>query len=170
VRAERAIAGAWILLLAACATERDAEIERLTAENARLTAELREAEAANVRLRNELGTRLRLLGPRPLATISPDELERYLQPGRAETPGWINDYGLMRGMVVAVDGSGAFLRLSIGRADGVKPGDVFTVFRDHEYVAKVEVLRVEPDFSAASVIPELQKSAVRVGDQATARF
>jgi hypothetical protein len=60
--------------------------------------------------------------------------------------------------------------LSVGSADGVKVGYEFTVYRGSEYVAKVVVEKVGSDWCSGYSKKGLEKTPIRVGDQATTRF
>jgi hypothetical protein len=48
--------------------------------------------------------------------------------------------------------------LSVGKEENVKVGYKFTVFRQNEYLGKVEIIEVHPNMSAGRVIEELKNS------------
>jgi len=72
-------------------------------------------------------------------------------------------------MVLAVRPEVGLVMLSIGSAQGVKPGFQLTISRGDQYIGKVQVDRVYPDMCSAKVIPALSKGEIMVNDEARSR-
>jgi hypothetical protein len=77
----------------------------------------------------------------------------------------------VNGIVLAVRQDAGLVMLSVGSDQKVKPGYQFTVSRDGQYVAKVQVEKVYPDMCSAKLVPGMLKAgmAVQVHDEATTR-
>lgn len=71
------------------------------------------------------------------------------------TPG---DTRKIQAKVIAAIVEHNLIMLSVGKAEGVKVGDRFTVFRADEYIGKVYIIEVHPNMSAARIIEELNNS------------
>lgn len=72
-------------------------------------------------------------------------------------------------MVLAVRPEVGLVMLSIGSAQGVKPGFQLTISRGDQYIGKVQVDRVYPDMCSAKVVPALSKGEIMVNDEARSR-
>jgi len=66
------------------------------------------------------------------------------------------------GTVVSINEENNFIIVDIGEQQGIKLGDTLSVYRDSKYIARIEVIQVRTDISAADV--KDQWSKVRVGD------
>jgi len=71
--------------------------------------------------------------------------------------------------VLAVDNTVNLVMLSVGTGDGVRKGDVFTVFRGRKYIGQAMVEKVFPDMCSARVVASSQAAAVKEGDLADTR-
>jgi chromosome segregation ATPase len=66
------------------------------------------------------------------------------------------------GKVVSVNEDNNFVIVDIGESAGVKLGEVLSVYRDSKYVARLEVIQVRKDISAADI--KEQWSKIKAGD------
>lgn len=66
------------------------------------------------------------------------------------------------GKVVSVNEENNFIIMDVGEKRGVHLGDVLGVYRGSEYIARVEVIQVRQDISAADL--KEQRSKVKAGD------
>jgi outer membrane murein-binding lipoprotein Lpp len=71
----------------------------------------------------------------------------------------------LKGKVTAVDPEWNFVVLDIGQTQGVLERGEMMVHRDGKLVAKVRIVRVEPDRSIANVLPGWKQADVLEGDQ-----
>jgi hypothetical protein len=60
---------------------------------------------------------------------------------------------------------GDFVTVNLGQGQGVLEGDEFTIYRGDEFVAKIQVERVERLWSSGRVV--LKKDDPRIGDSAS---
>ncbi len=73
------------------------------------------------------------------------------------------------GRVLSIDTDTEFVIINLGDKDGVKAGDVLSVSRGNEYLGDIKVTRVQPEMSAADLIPPLSSKAIRKNDQTVLR-
>ena len=66
------------------------------------------------------------------------------------------------GKVVSLNEANNFVIVDIGEGTGVRLGDALSVYRDGKYIARLEVIQVRKDISAADI--KDQWSKVKVGD------
>jgi hypothetical protein len=66
------------------------------------------------------------------------------------------------GKVISVNESNNFVIVDIGENNGIRLGDLLSVYRDSKYIARLEVIQVRKDISAADL--KDQWSKVKVGD------
>ncbi len=72
--------------------------------------------------------------------------------------------------VLAVKPEMNLVMISVGTAQGVKPGFRFTISRGDKYIGKVQVERVYPDMCSAKILSNLGSGAeVQIHDQAKSR-
>ena len=69
------------------------------------------------------------------------------------------------GRVLSVDKDTEFLVISLGEKDGVTRGNIFSVYRGKDYLGDVKVTRIQPEMSAADLIPPFSSRLVRKNDQ-----
>ncbi len=81
-------------------------------------------------------------------------------PAVNANPGTINP-GL-NGKVVSINPDNNFVIVDIGEKSGVNAGDTLSVYRDSKYIAKLEIIQVRKDISAADI--KDQWSKIQVGD------
>lgn len=70
----------------------------------------------------------------------------------------------VRGKITAVDGSLNYVILNIGSDNGLRQNGKLIVTRDNGLVAKVQLVRVEPDSSIANLLPDWVNGEVQAGD------
>ncbi|MGE0268531.1 MAG: hypothetical protein AB7S78_08770 [Candidatus Omnitrophota bacterium] len=66
------------------------------------------------------------------------------------------------GRIVSINEENNFVIVDIGEGSGISLGDGLSVYRDSEYIARLEIIQVRKDISAADI--KDQWSKVRVGD------
>ncbi|MFT7538226.1 MAG: chromosome segregation ATPase [Lysobacterales bacterium] len=66
------------------------------------------------------------------------------------------------GRVVSMNEDNNFVIVDIGESEGIRLGDMISVYRDSKYIARLEVIQVRKDISAADI--KDQWSRVQVGD------
>lgn len=66
------------------------------------------------------------------------------------------------GKVVSVNKDNNFVIVDLGESSGVKLGDVISVYRDSKYIARLEVIQVRQDISAADI--KEQWAEIKAGD------
>ena len=69
------------------------------------------------------------------------------------------------GRILAVDNETEFVIFNLGEKDGIKAGDFMSVFRGKDYLGDVKVTRVQPEMSAADIVPPFSSRLVRKNDQ-----
>lgn len=70
----------------------------------------------------------------------------------------------VRGKVLSFDKDAEFIVTSIGLKQGVKSGDVLSVYRGDEYLGDARVTRVQEELSAADIIPPFSSRKIRKND------
>lgn len=80
--------------------------------------------------------------------------------------------GYLEGRVLSVDGTGNYIRISLGRDAGVKLGHTFEVFRlgeDATYLGKVQITSVDTRQALARRL-KTRADRIRTGDQVASRI
>jgi hypothetical protein len=88
----------------------------------------------------------------PIVVSSNGEAMSY---NTGTTPGF-------NGKVISMNEANNFVIVNIGENKGVRLGDSLSVYRDSKYIARLEVIQVRKDISAADL--KDQWSKVKVGD------
>ena len=70
----------------------------------------------------------------------------------------------MDGQVVVINREFDFIVMNLGRNHGLSVGQEFQVVRGTEILGRVKVEKVYDELSAAALLPESKKSAIREGD------
>lgn len=70
-----------------------------------------------------------------------------------------------KGRILSVDLETEFVILNLGSKDGMEIGHVLSVYRGKDYLGDIKVTRVQPDMSAADLIPPFSSRIVRKNDQ-----
>jgi hypothetical protein len=68
----------------------------------------------------------------------------------------------LQGKVISVNEANNFVIVDLGEKTGIHLGDNLSVYRDSKYIARLEVIQIRKDISAADL--KDQWSKVRVGD------
>jgi chromosome segregation ATPase len=87
----------------------------------------------------------------PIVVRSP-ESEIEVSPQRA----------VSKGKVLAVNREHNFIVIDLGEEQGVKVGDIFSIYRDDQKIANVEVIQTRKNVSACDI--RQQSTNIRVGD------
>ena len=69
------------------------------------------------------------------------------------------------GRVLSVDEETEFVVINLGDKDGIARGAQLSVYRGDEYLGDIRVTRVQPEMSAADLIPPFSSRTVRKNDQ-----
>jgi hypothetical protein len=72
------------------------------------------------------------------------------------------------GRVLSVDVETEFVIISLGEIDGLKIGDVLSVYRNGNYVGDIRVTRLQPEMAAADLIPPFSIESIKKNDQVKA--
>ena len=89
----------------------------------------------------------------PIIVNSPSQSSEF--NAGAKEPGF-------NGKIVSINEENNFVIVDLGEASGIKVGDILGVYRGDKYIARVEVIQVRKDISAADL--KDQWSKVKVGD------
>lgn len=73
------------------------------------------------------------------------------------------------GRVLSVDKETEFVIVNLGIKDGVQMGNVLSVYRGTDYLGDIKVTRIQPEMSAADLIPPFSSRVVRKNDQVVSR-
>ncbi len=76
---------------------------------------------------------------------------------------------VVEGRILSVDTETEFVIVSLGEMDGVEVGNVLSVYRDENYVGDIRVTRLQPEMSAADLIPPFSIRSVKKNDQVKAK-
>ena len=66
------------------------------------------------------------------------------------------------GKIVSVNQDNNFVIVSLGQNSGLQSGDVLSVYRNSQYIARLQVIQVRKDISAADIKEQLAQ--IQVGD------
>jgi len=77
----------------------------------------------------------------------------------------ITPESVKEGKVLNVDSETEFLIIDLGTRNGMKQGEVMSVYRGKSYLGDVKVSRVQDEMSAADFIPPFSSRKVRKNDQ-----
>ncbi len=143
-------------LAAAYFRDRDEAMEKLNQANARKTSPPDDGPWPPEDLRAELAKKERAL---ERAEYRIREFERRFGAGLPA----------QSTKILAADPVANVIVIGLGRQDGVRVGDRYTVSRGNQYVGTIVVTDVTPKQSAARSSKDLKGSPIRVGDDATSR-
>jgi hypothetical protein len=73
------------------------------------------------------------------------------------------------GLIVATDERG-MVEVNLGSDDGLRKGHRLEVVSNNKYLGRIEVIRAEPDQSAAIVLPEYRRGPIQKGDSVRSRL
>jgi hypothetical protein len=79
-----------------------------------------------------------------------------------ETEGAVD---ILEGRVLSVDAETEFVIVNIGKEDGVQAGNVFSVYRDADYLGDIKITRLQAEMAAADLIAPFVISNIRKDDQ-----
>ncbi|MBF0532026.1 MAG: hypothetical protein HQL23_02895 [Candidatus Omnitrophica bacterium] len=98
------------------------------------------------------------------ATAKPVELPPIVVTGNSQAPSFnpgVTKPGF-NGKVVSINKENNFVIVDIGESAGIKTGDSLSVYRDQQYIARLEVIQVRKDISAADI--KDQWTPIQAGD------
>jgi hypothetical protein len=67
----------------------------------------------------------------------------------------VNPQNGPQGHILTVDSEAEFVIFSLGLKQGIKPDDLFSVFRGNDYLGDIKATRVQDEMSAADIVPPL---------------
>ena len=70
-----------------------------------------------------------------------------------------------KGLILTVDEINNFVIVNLGEKDGVRLGDVLSVFRDGSYLGDIKVTGLQPNMAAADLVPPFSSLNVQKNDQ-----
>lgn len=73
--------------------------------------------------------------------------------------------GPAEGRVLSVDIETEFVIVNLGEQDGLAVGSVLSVYRGGEYVGDIQITRLQPEMSAADLVPPVSIRNIRKNDQ-----
>ncbi|MDP8211829.1 MAG: hypothetical protein P9X22_00880 [Candidatus Zapsychrus exili] len=73
------------------------------------------------------------------------------------------------GRILSVDTETEFVIINLGEKDGVKMGDLLSVYRGKDYLGDVEITRLQSEMSAADLLPPFSSKLVRKNDQVVSK-
>jgi len=76
---------------------------------------------------------------------------------------------VLDGRILSVDRETEFVIVSLGTEDGVAVGNILSVYRDEDYVGDIKITRLQPEMSAADLIPPFSIREVKKNDQVKAK-
>ncbi|MCK5012660.1 MAG: hypothetical protein KAS66_02485 [Candidatus Omnitrophica bacterium] len=76
---------------------------------------------------------------------------------------------ISEGLILSVDIETEFVIVSLGEMDGIEIGDVLSVYHDEDYVGDLRITRLQPEMSAADLIPPFSIKSVKKNDQVKAK-
>ncbi|HQP10088.1 MAG TPA: hypothetical protein PKV41_01740, partial [Candidatus Omnitrophota bacterium] len=71
----------------------------------------------------------------------------------------------LEGRILSVDAETEFVIVSLGQTNGIKAGDVLAIYREGKYLGDIRVTRLQPEMSAADLIPPFSIRNVKKNDQ-----
>ena len=71
----------------------------------------------------------------------------------------------LNGRILSVDTETEFVIVSLGKKDGLGVGHILSVFRGANYVGDIKITRLQPEMSAADLIPPFSIKSVQRNDQ-----
>lgn len=81
----------------------------------------------------------------------------------------VNQSEIPAGRVLSVDRDTEFVIVNLGSKDGLESGKVLAVYRGNEFLGDIQITRVQPEMSAADLIPPFSSQRVRKNDQVVAK-
>ena len=73
------------------------------------------------------------------------------------------------GRILTVDIETEFVVVNLGKKDGIVEDMFMSVYRGPHYLGDIKVTRVQPEMSAADIIPPFSSQMVRKNDQVVAK-
>jgi lactam utilization protein B len=70
----------------------------------------------------------------------------------------------IEGKVLAVDTQNRLVVINLGSSDNVKAGDRFSIYRGNDFIADIELVKIQSSLSAAAILSEEKDIKVAVND------
>jgi len=70
----------------------------------------------------------------------------------------------IEGRVIAVDPENRLVVVNLGRKDNVKPGDRLSVYRGNDFIADIELVKIQNQLSAGAVLSKDNQIQVTIND------
>lgn len=134
------------------------QVAQLQQERDSLQGKVGELEQA----KTELDTKVTELSQHPSV-----ELDRVVISGSGSPTASFSGTEL-RGQVLVVNRDYDFIVMNLGRNHGLNIGQEFQVIRGSDVLARVKVEKVYDELSAAAILPNSDKDAIREGDAVSA--
>jgi len=144
--------------LAQARSERGSLAEQVTTlkgEQEALQAQLAKAEQA----KTELETKVLELSEHPSV-----ELEKVIVTSASPSAASSSQLPATQGQVVVVNREYDFIVMNLGKRQGLALGQEFQIVRGQQVLGRVKVEKVYDELSAAAILPESNKDAIREGD------
>ena len=116
----------------------------------------------------DLGVELEEIIVIPGEVIDREEISAIRDEVLAEGPVVVFDR-TSEGRILSVDTETEFVIVSLGKMDGVEIGDILSVYRDKDYVGDLRITRLQPEMSAADLIPPFSIKSIKKNDQVKAK-
>jgi len=163
-------------LLANAVDERQREIDRLgkdleqiRTERTALTDQLAQSQkdrdavqtqlADLERAKTELETKVLELSAHPTVELDKVVVTNAPPFGMSATP-----TSAVQGQVIVVNREYDFIVINLGKQQGLEIGQEFQIVRGQEVLGRVKVEKVYDELSAAAILPDSNKDAIREGD------
>ena len=76
----------------------------------------------------------------------------------------VNPDARAQGRILSVDQDTEFVIFDLGLQDGVKQGDLMSIYRGNDYLGDIKVTRVQDKMSAADLVPPVSSRTIRKND------
>jgi len=75
----------------------------------------------------------------------------------------------LEGRILSVDTETEFVIVNLGKKDGIEVGNILSVYHGDDYAGDIKITRLQPEMSAADLIPPFSIGNVQRNDQVKAR-
>ncbi len=99
------------------------------------------------------------------ATLNPSQLTQLDSEEKVELETIIIDNSPKEGRVMSVDTDTEFVVINIGSKQGLRIGDILSVYRGSEFLGEIRATRIQPEMAAADILPPLTSKVIRKNDQ-----
>ena len=135
------------------------QLTQLKGQDDQLRAQLTELQDTKTKLE----TKLSQASNDPTVQLDKVVVTNGTSTGAAAAPANTSPGGL-QGQVVVVNREYDFIVMSLGKNQGLQIGQEFQIVRGEEVLGRVKVEKVYDELSAAAILPQSKKDAIREGD------